>query len=101
METIDGLAFIGRNPLDEDNVFVVTGDSGMGITHGTIAGMLLTDLILDRPNPWEKLYDPARKRARGWSVRQRECQRAGAVRRLADGQRSGFGRRDCRGKAAP
>jgi glycine/D-amino acid oxidase-like deaminating enzyme len=32
----------------------------MGITHGTIAGMLLSDLILGRPNPWEKLYDPSR-----------------------------------------
>ncbi|WP_172992216.1 FAD-dependent oxidoreductase [Lacipirellula parvula] len=43
METIDGLAFIGRNPLDADNVYVATGDSGMGNTHGTIAGMLLCD----------------------------------------------------------
>jgi glycine/D-amino acid oxidase-like deaminating enzyme/nitrite reductase/ring-hydroxylating ferredoxin subunit len=64
METIDGLAFIGRNPWDDDNVFIVTGDSGMGMTHGTIAGMLLTDLILNRPNPWERLYDPARKTLR-------------------------------------
>jgi glycine/D-amino acid oxidase-like deaminating enzyme/nitrite reductase/ring-hydroxylating ferredoxin subunit len=61
METIDGLAFIGRNPLDSENIFVVTGDSGMGMTHGTIAGMLLSDLILGRENPWEKLYSPARK----------------------------------------
>jgi glycine/D-amino acid oxidase-like deaminating enzyme/nitrite reductase/ring-hydroxylating ferredoxin subunit len=61
METLDGLAFIGRNPMDEDNVFVVTGDSGNGLTHGTIAGILLTDLILGRPNPWAELYDPARK----------------------------------------
>jgi glycine/D-amino acid oxidase-like deaminating enzyme/nitrite reductase/ring-hydroxylating ferredoxin subunit len=61
LETIDGLAFIGRNPLDKENVFVATGDSGMGLTHGTIAGMLLSDLILGRDNPWEKLYDPARK----------------------------------------
>lgn len=61
MEPVDGLAFIGRNPLDDDNVFVATGDSGMGLTHGTIAGMLLTDLILQRPNPWAELYDPARK----------------------------------------
>ncbi|HET9662647.1 MAG TPA: FAD-dependent oxidoreductase, partial [Burkholderiales bacterium] len=30
METIDGLAFIGRNPLDKDNVFVATGESVMG-----------------------------------------------------------------------
>ena len=61
METIDGLAFIGRNPLDQPNVFIVTGDSGMGITHGTIAGMLLTDMIIGRENPWATLYDPSRK----------------------------------------
>lgn len=61
-EPVDGLAFIGRNPLDADNVFVVTGDSGQGMTHGTIAGMLLTDLICGRSNPWAKLYDPARVR---------------------------------------
>jgi glycine/D-amino acid oxidase-like deaminating enzyme/nitrite reductase/ring-hydroxylating ferredoxin subunit len=61
MTTIDGLAFIGRNPLDKENVYVVTGDSGMGMTHGTIAGMLITDLIAGRKNPWEKLYDPSRK----------------------------------------
>ncbi|MFO0787987.1 MAG: FAD-dependent oxidoreductase [Pirellulales bacterium] len=64
METIDGLAFIGRNPLDKENVFIATGDSGMGITHGTIAGMLLSDLILGKPNPWESLYDPSRKPVR-------------------------------------
>lgn len=64
METIDGLAFIGRNPLDKDNVFVVTGDSGMGMTHGTIAGILLTDLILGRENSWATLYDPSRKTLR-------------------------------------
>jgi len=61
-EPVDGLAFIGRNPLDADNIFVVTGDSGQGMTHGTIAGMLITDLVCGRPNPWARLYDPARVR---------------------------------------
>ena len=61
METLDGLAYIGRNPGDAENVFVVTGDSGNGLTHGTIAGLLLTDLILGRANPWTDLYDPSRK----------------------------------------
>ena len=60
MEPVDGLAFIGRNPLDADNVYMATGDSGNGMTHGTIAGMLITDLILGRRNPWESLYDPGR-----------------------------------------
>jgi glycine/D-amino acid oxidase-like deaminating enzyme/nitrite reductase/ring-hydroxylating ferredoxin subunit len=62
MEPVDGLAFIGRNPLDEDNVYIATGDSGQGMTHGTIAGMLLTDLIQGRKNKWEELYDPSRMR---------------------------------------
>jgi Rieske Fe-S protein len=61
MEPFDGVAFIGRNPGDADNVYIATGDSGMGMTHGTIAGTLLTDLIMGRPSAWEKLYDPSRK----------------------------------------
>jgi len=64
LETIDGLAFIGRNPIDAANVFVATGDSGMGMTHGTIAGILLTDLIMGRRNSWSALYDPSRKTLR-------------------------------------
>jgi Rieske Fe-S protein len=42
-------------------VYIHTGDSGMGLTHGTIGGMLLRDLILGRSNPWAALYDPSRK----------------------------------------
>ena len=61
MEPVDSLALIGRNPLDSDNVYIATGDSGNGMTHGTIAGMLLTDLIVGRDNPWARLYDPSRK----------------------------------------
>lgn len=60
MEPVDGLAFIGRNPGDADNVYVATGDSGNGMTHGTIAGILITDLIRGHENPWATLYDPAR-----------------------------------------
>lgn len=61
MEPIDFMGFIGRNPMDEDNVYVVTGDSGNGMTHGTIAGMLISDLITGVDNPWKELYDPSRK----------------------------------------
>jgi len=60
MEPVDFLNYIGRNPLDADNVYIATGDSGHGITGGTIAGMLLTDLILGRDNPWAELYAPSR-----------------------------------------
>ena len=61
-EPDDFVGFIGRATAHaKQNVFVATGDSGMGLTHGTIAGILITDLIMGRPNPWEKLYDPSRK----------------------------------------
>ena len=58
-EPADLLAFIGRNPGD-DNVYICTGDSGMGMTHGTMAGLIISDLIAGRENPWAKLYDPSR-----------------------------------------
>ena len=64
MEPVDGLAFIGRDPGNEQNVYVATGDSGMGLTHGTIAGLLLTDLIMGRDSSWASLYDPSRKTLR-------------------------------------
>lgn len=60
MEPMDSLAYIGHNPLDKDNVYIVTGDSGNGMTHGTIAGILISDLINGRENPWESLYSPSR-----------------------------------------
>ncbi len=58
-EPMDGVAYIGKNPGDE-NVFVATGDSGQGMTHGTIAGTLLTDLMQGRSNPYVEIYDPSR-----------------------------------------
>jgi glycine/D-amino acid oxidase-like deaminating enzyme/nitrite reductase/ring-hydroxylating ferredoxin subunit len=63
MEPADGVAFIGRNPGSE-HVFIATGDSGMGMTHGTIAGLLIRDLIVGRDTPWAKLYDPSRRMLR-------------------------------------
>jgi glycine/D-amino acid oxidase-like deaminating enzyme/nitrite reductase/ring-hydroxylating ferredoxin subunit len=60
MEPVDGVAYIGTNPGNK-NVYVITGDSGNGMTHGTLAGTLIVDLIAGRHNPWAKLYDPSRK----------------------------------------
>src|SRR5215207_8566161 len=61
MEPQDSIAFVGHNPGDNgNNIYIATGDSGNGITHGTIAGILLTDLILGKNNPWTALYDSSR-----------------------------------------
>lgn len=59
LEPIDGLAFIGRSPGAE-HIYLCTGDSGNGLTHAVIAGMLLPELIAGRTHPWATLYDPAR-----------------------------------------
>jgi len=59
IEPNDYMAFIGRNPGD-DNIYIATGDSGNGITHGTVAGMLISDLIVGRDNGWAALYEPSR-----------------------------------------
>jgi glycine/D-amino acid oxidase-like deaminating enzyme len=60
MEPLDGLAIIGPNPGKDKNIYIATGDSGNGITHGTIAGIILHDLILGKDNPWAELYNPNR-----------------------------------------
>ncbi len=59
MEPVDYAPFVGRNPGNEQ-VFIVTGDSGDGITTGVMAGMLLRDLVLGRENPWAAAYAPHR-----------------------------------------
>ncbi len=59
-EPIDSLGFIGRNPRDK-YTYIATGDAGNGITHGTIAGLLIPDLISGKENLWESLYAPSRK----------------------------------------
>jgi glycine/D-amino acid oxidase-like deaminating enzyme/Rieske Fe-S protein len=70
MEPQDSIAFIGHNPGDNrNNIYIATGDSGNGITHGTIAGILLTDLILEKSNPWAALYDPSREPRRESSAK--------------------------------
>jgi glycine/D-amino acid oxidase-like deaminating enzyme/nitrite reductase/ring-hydroxylating ferredoxin subunit len=59
LEPLDSLAFIGRNPGNK-NTYIATGDSGNGMTHGTIAGMLISDLIQGNQNKWEEIYKPSR-----------------------------------------
>ena len=59
MEPIDSMAYIGKNPGDE-NIYIITGDSGNGMTHGTLGGIIITDLIMGRDNPWIEMYSPSR-----------------------------------------
>jgi nitrite reductase/ring-hydroxylating ferredoxin subunit len=60
LETSDGLGFIGRNP-GQERVFIATGFSGNGMSYSALSAQLIADLIQGVHNPFEQLYDPARK----------------------------------------
>ena len=60
-ESADGLPLIGRNPLGK-NVFVATGYSGNGMTFGTVAAILLCDLVASCDNNWAPVYDSTRSK---------------------------------------
>ena len=60
METHDYLAFTGKNPDGAEHVWLHTGDSGMGMTHGTVAGLLLPTLLEGKPHHWAREFDPKR-----------------------------------------
>lgn len=59
VEPADGLPFIGKQP-GTGHVYLGTGFSGTGMTFGTLAGLILSDLVLGTPNPWAALYDATR-----------------------------------------
>ncbi|HLO42152.1 MAG TPA: FAD-dependent oxidoreductase, partial [Phycisphaerales bacterium] len=65
-EPADGVAFIGRVPgKGYEACYAITGDSGMGLTHGTLGAMLVTDLIQGRRSAWSEVYGPDRKPVHG------------------------------------
>ncbi|MEL1253410.1 FAD-dependent oxidoreductase [Flavobacterium sp. DGU38] len=59
MEPVDSLGFMGKNPGD-DNIYIITGDSGNGMTHTTIGAMIICDTIMGIKNKWQNLYNPSR-----------------------------------------
>ena len=55
--TNDYLPYIG---LIKENLYIGTGYNTWGMTNGSIAGKLLSDLILNKNNKYKKLFDPKR-----------------------------------------
>lgn len=84
MEPADGAAYLGRNPMDDKNVFVITGDSGNGMIHTTIGATLVTDLILGIDNPLVSIYDPARKITHGGGISAFAAEQANTLAQYSD-----------------
>lgn len=56
----DRLPFIGRLTSGTERVFVATGFAKWGMTNGTVAAMIISDLIQGVPNPWADTFDSTR-----------------------------------------
>jgi len=63
VEPIDTLPFLGLNPGNK-NIYIITGDSGTGMTNGTLGALVCRDLVFGNDNPYAKLYDPSRQMIR-------------------------------------
>ena len=58
--TVDGLPYVGRLTPRNRQVLMATGFAKWGMTGGTAAAMVLSDLVLGRDNAWAELFDPNR-----------------------------------------
>ncbi len=58
--TADRVPYIGPLAEGHERIYVATGFGKWGMAVGTAAGMILSDLIRGRTNPWAEVFDPAR-----------------------------------------
>ena len=59
--TSDNLPFIGRVEKNNNNFLIATGYNTWGMTNGSIAGKIISDIILKKENKYIDLFDPHRK----------------------------------------
>lgn len=57
--TMDSLPYIGAID-DENSLLIGTGYNTWGMTNGSLAGKLLSDIILDKENKYIELFNPKR-----------------------------------------
>lgn len=58
--SFDSLPYFGKLTPMTKSIYVATGFSLWGMTNGTLSGMILSDLILGKDNPWAEIYDATR-----------------------------------------
>lgn len=58
--TTDKIPYIGYINKEFDNIYVSTGFSKWGMTNGTVAGMLITDLITEESDKFKDTFTPSR-----------------------------------------
>ncbi len=58
--TNDGVPYIGPLAEGHENIYIATGFRKWGMTNGTVAATILTDMIRGRASPWAEVYAPDR-----------------------------------------
>ena len=60
-DTRDRVPYVGEPEKKSKGLYIATGFNGWGISNGAAAGLLISDQIQGRSNPWTKLYNPRRR----------------------------------------
>jgi len=60
-DTRDRVPYVGEPEKKSKGLYITTGFNGWGISNGAAAGLLISDQIQGRSNPWTKLYNPRRR----------------------------------------
>ncbi len=68
----DGVPLIGKLYPWSKKLYVGTAYKKWGLTNGTVAAMVLSDMICSNPNPWAKIFTPRRPTLRNALVKRSE-----------------------------
>jgi Rieske Fe-S protein len=58
--SVDAVPLVGPLTRRRERIWVATGYGKWGMTNGTVAAMILADLIAGRTNPWAEAFDSTR-----------------------------------------
>jgi len=81
--TLDQVPYIGHS---HDGIYVATGYAKWGMTSGTVAANLITDLIIKRENRYVELYDPKRSKLKPADIKTFVGQNAKVAKNLISGK---------------
>lgn len=58
--SLDRIPYIGRYSKSKENYYVATGFNKWGMTSAMVAAGILTDLIMEKVNPYAEVFNPSR-----------------------------------------
>ena len=58
--SLDGIPYIGSYSRGSEGIFTATGFNKWGMTSSMVAAMLLSDIVLEKKNEYERLFSPSR-----------------------------------------